>query len=51
MEDLNLSEKCDILICEVCGNSVNLNEYEKHLKNHFKSKRGKFNTKLKSSNF
>lgn len=34
----------EILVCEVCGNSVNKNEYEKHYKNHFKLKKGnKFN--------
>lgn len=28
------------LMCEKCGNSVNRNQYEKHLKNHSRSKKG-----------
>lgn len=30
----------DIFVCEVCGNSIHKNDYQKHLKNHYKSQRG-----------
>lgn len=43
MEAQEPYENCqieEILVCEICGNSVSQNDYEKHLKNHYKAQRG-----------